>query len=63
MDTIKVTDVIEEGSLLDLVIEGLYIDGGHHKQWYLQQIASKLGINFSEEWLEEYGEPEEGIPA
>ncbi len=28
-----------------LITEGLQTDGGHHKQWYLEQIAVALGIN------------------
>ncbi len=28
-----------------LALEGLTTDGGHHKQWYLEQIARALGIN------------------
>jgi len=26
----------------ELAMEGLFIDGGHHKQWYLEQIARIL---------------------
>jgi hypothetical protein len=40
--------------IADLVCEGVQTDGGHHKQWYLEQVAEKLGIE-----LEEH---EEGIP-
>ena len=36
-----------------LVIDALMIDGGHHKQWYLIQIAKKLGIDLSEYGIEE----------
>ena len=31
--------------ILDLVLEGLATDGGHHKQWYLEQIAEVLGCD------------------
>lgn len=27
----------------DLVLEGLMIDGAHHKQWYLEQVLLRLG--------------------
>jgi hypothetical protein len=25
-----------------LAVEGLFVDGGHHKQWYLEQILQTL---------------------
>lgn len=28
--------------LVNLVIEGLCIDGGHHKQWYLEEVLRML---------------------
>ena len=28
-----------------LVIRGLETDGGHHKQWYLEQIAHELSVD------------------
>lgn len=28
--------------IVELVEEGCFIDGGHHKQWYLYQIAKIL---------------------
>lgn len=31
-----------------LTYEGLHTDGGHHKQWYLYQIAELLGIDLSD---------------
>lgn len=31
-------------ALQELAIEGLICDGGHHKQWYLEQIAWGLGL-------------------
>ena len=36
-------------TLEDLVIGGLCIDGGHHKQWYLEQIAARVGIEIPAE--------------
>ena len=37
----------EEGNmnLKDFILEGLATDGGHHKQWYLEQILIKLGFD------------------
>ena len=34
-----------DGSIEDLAIDGLMTDGGHHKQWYLEQILIKSGVN------------------
>jgi len=28
--------------IIELIEEGCFIDGGHHKQWYLYQIAKIL---------------------
>ena len=36
----------EDGTRLSrLVNEALQIDGGHHKQWYLEQIAREFDLN------------------
>jgi len=32
-------------SIKDLIIEALLTDGEHHKQWYLEQIAKKIGLD------------------
>ena len=40
---------------LELAYDGLYIDGGHHKQWYLEQIILALGGSLEAE------EHDEGI--
>lgn len=45
-----------EETVEDLVIEALGIDGGHHKQWYLNQIAEKLGLSHPPDRFEQ------GIP-
>ena len=34
----------------NLVLEALYHDGGHHKQWYLEEIGKALGINIKSEY-------------
>lgn len=39
----------------ELVLDGLCIDGGHHKQWYLEQIAKKLEIDLEKEFTDEDG--------
>lgn len=35
-------------SVKQLIVEGLCIDGAHHKQWYLEQIAEVIGIDLSD---------------
>ncbi len=32
----------------DLILEGLMIDGAHHKQWYLEQIFLRMGYEESD---------------
>jgi hypothetical protein len=34
----------------NLVLEALYIDGSHHKQWYLEEIGRILGIDIKFEY-------------
>ncbi len=43
----------EVSYLDDLILEGLMIDGAHHKQWYLEQVLLRLGL--SEKDLEDLG--------
>lgn len=35
-------------NLVRLFSEALYTDGGHHKQWYIEQIASALGMDLDQ---------------
>ena len=37
----------------ELILDGLLTDGGHHKQWYLEEIAKALDIDLSNEEYEE----------
>jgi hypothetical protein len=37
----------ERAILFELVKSGLWIDGGHHKQWYLEQIALQFELPIS----------------
>jgi hypothetical protein len=30
---------------MDLALDGLFTDGAHHKQWYLEQILTMLGFD------------------
>ena len=49
----------------ELCIDGLLTDGGHHKQWYLEQILIKLDIDLDElrkELNKDDYDWDEGIP-
>jgi hypothetical protein len=35
--------------IMDLALNALYIDGEHHKQWYLEQIARLAGADLADE--------------
>ncbi len=45
---------------LALAINGLYFDGGHHKQWFLEQVIEALGSDLAMV-LTEIGNWEDGI--
>lgn len=45
--------------ILQLTLDGLWIDGINHKQWYLEQILEALGISV-EEWREK-GDWDKGV--
>lgn len=46
----------------ELAIEGLYTDGAHHKQWYLEEILKFTGANIEElRKSDEYGGWDDGI--
>lgn len=32
----------------NICIDGLLTDGGHHKQWYLEQILEEIGVDLVE---------------
>ena len=46
-DTANVQDII------DLASTGLHTDGAHHKQWILEQILTRLGVDLSDITYEE----------
>lgn len=48
-------DIKVDEEIKDLLEQGFYFDGAHHKQWCLVQIAKKLGVELEE------GSYEEGI--
>lgn len=45
-ELLETLDVLYEMSVSieTLVQEAVTVGGGHHKQWYLEQIAEKLGV-------------------
>ena len=51
----------DEAKLKELLAAALYTDGEHHKQWYLWEIATALGIDLTNKWDEGYPEPDRGI--
>jgi hypothetical protein len=50
----------QQRKLKGLLVDALLIEGAHHKQWYLWQIAEVLGLDL-DEWNDQYPEPERGI--
>jgi len=50
--------------IIELCFEGLHEDGGHHKQWYLEEILKVVTTPKMYEDLkhdEKYGEWDEGV--
>jgi hypothetical protein len=33
----------------ELALDGLYTDGSHHKQWYLEEIIKAIGFDLEEQ--------------
>lgn len=68
---------MKKKKLIDALLDGFTYDGAHHKQHYIYQallaiygskenIYKKLANDYNltvEEYIEEYGEIDEGIPA
>ena len=46
-------------TLEQLIADALMTDGGHHKQWYLEQIAAMLGLDIPIRSTDNY---KKGIP-
>lgn len=45
VDVPMLTSQLEQANDIgDMLIDALCIDGAHHKQWYLYQIAEKYGL-------------------
>lgn len=48
--TDSVSDVaIDKVALSNLILEAIFTEGGHHKQYYLEEIADTLGIELPED--------------
>lgn len=45
----------------ELIAGALYNDAANHKQWYLWRLVETLDIDLSDQWSEEYPEPEPGV--
>ena len=55
------TDIEKIKEALDLIESYGGIDGGHHKQWVLDQVVQALTGNDYDKWVLDYeGEAEEG---
>ncbi len=50
----------EIAAALDLIVQYGGIDGGHHKQWVLDQVVRALTGDKYEEWLKNYENGEDG---
>lgn len=48
-------------TIKDLCLAGLYTDGAHHKQWYLEQILMLVGFDLKSLQRQDYAW-DEGIP-
>lgn len=64
---IELDESFQDMSVEEILLEGLFREGDHHKQWYLEQALIKLGFDLNKKWKklckdEEYGEWEPGIP-
>lgn len=68
---------VDLSAIVNRLLDGLIFDGAHHKQYYLGEVAKLLGFNKQdllelaargngcssvEEYIEEYGEWEDGSP-
>ena len=56
---INMIELFEE--IKNLCVDGLCTDGGHHKQWFLEEILKKLGLDLkkvSRELIEKYAKAE-----
>ena len=40
----RILSAVPSEEIQQLVNEALTTDGGHHKQWYIEKIADKLGL-------------------
>lgn len=50
-------------SIKDMCVDGLCTDGGHHKQWFLEQILLRLGFDIKQlkkEAWDEIEDPDDG---
>jgi len=50
----------KDQEVLDFIFEWSGYDGGHHKQWVLDQIVRILTGDKYKEWVDKYQDGEEG---
>jgi len=59
------TEQVDVEKAQELAVDGLFTDGGHHKQWYLERVLEALGVDLQAMRLEQLQEGwmdwEEGI--
>jgi len=54
----------KENTIVDLCLRGLYIDGGQHKQWFLEEILKLIidEVSFNMlQYVKEMGDWEDGV--
>ena len=56
----KLKEEIDKFKLVGKCHDALMTDGGHHKQWYLEEILKEIVTNFDE--LKNRYDWEDGIP-
>ncbi len=49
----------KQDEIKNLCIQGLRTDGGHHKQWFLEEILKAVGVDMSKVYIMDF---ERGIP-
>jgi hypothetical protein len=60
-DSADFLDILSSPDLKETIADALYNDAAHHKQWYLWRITELLELDLSDQWDEEFPEPEQGV--
>ena len=59
-DVMTYGSTVKEQAVVDLISEWGGIDGGHHKQWLLDQIMRKVLEDMYPKWVAEWEDGEDG---